>query len=362
MNQIKQENLNLEIKNNYAYGFEIPEDGICLIEIIASAKSWWQNLKDFRSFFQDDDLTVKINDIEFPKLNGKKGLFDGEVAWNGNNLRGLSKTNIFIISLNKGAHALNFLADKNPILKSIAIYAIDKTELIYSPLENNPAQDGNRRQWIAVIPVNVSIEKLGIKAIVNNYPENTDDDDIKLIIDGRIEQNTEVRSHKNWFWCGKTSHGQEKEFSRELSWEAGLHYIELWADRMPVLKSLNIALGKNNTDQYCELRQYSYKGLSGDENYNRYDKQIIEAVAFWNEEFFAQEFPPTNPLDPNLVKAMIFQESRVGYYAGAEINVMQVGNYGDPSLKVLNGDVENSEYEITNGKLWKVNYNGEACF
>ncbi|MFH1048731.1 MAG: hypothetical protein V1732_03645, partial [Patescibacteria group bacterium] len=60
--------------------FEIPEDGIYFIEIIASAKSWWQNLKSLKSFFNDDDLAVKIDDIEFPKLNGKKGLFDGEAA------------------------------------------------------------------------------------------------------------------------------------------------------------------------------------------------------------------------------------------------------------------------------------------
>jgi len=80
MNLLKKENFNKTIKNNFNYNFEIPEDGIYFIEIIAGAKSWWQNLKSLKSFFNDDDLAIKIDDIEFPKLNGKKGLFDGEAA------------------------------------------------------------------------------------------------------------------------------------------------------------------------------------------------------------------------------------------------------------------------------------------
>ncbi|MBU3965006.1 hypothetical protein KJ575_05115, partial [Patescibacteria group bacterium] len=111
MNLLKKENLNLAVKNNFNYTFEIPENGIYLIEIIASAKSWWQNLKNLKSFFNDDDLAVKIDDVDFPKLNGKKGLFDGEAAWNGNNLKGLAKTGIFLINFKKGNHTLYFLAD-----------------------------------------------------------------------------------------------------------------------------------------------------------------------------------------------------------------------------------------------------------
>jgi hypothetical protein len=241
MNQIKKETLNLEIQNSYAYTFEIPADGIYLIEIIASAKSWWQNVKSFKSFFQDDDLAVKIGAIEFPKLNGKRGLFDGEAAWNGKNLKGLSKTNALLIKLEKGLHVLNFLADQAPTLESIDIYQIDEIGLNYVP-ENNPAQDGNRRQWITLIPVNVSIKKLSIKATAKNYPDNADDDDIKLILDGKIEQNNENKAHKNWFWCGRTLRGQEKEFSRELNWQAGLHYAELWADRMSSINEIKLVL------------------------------------------------------------------------------------------------------------------------
>ncbi|MCX6800127.1 MAG: hypothetical protein NT091_03205, partial [Candidatus Falkowbacteria bacterium] len=84
------------------------------------------------------------------------------------------------------------------------------------------------------------------------------------------------------------------------------------------------------------------------ENYNRYDEEIKEVVAHWNCEFFKDIDPPEEPLDPNLVKAMIWQESRMGYTKGAEINLMQVGKIGDDSLKTLTGELP--EYWIYTGE------------
>lgn len=370
---IKKEKLNLKIRNNHTYAFEIPENGVYLIEIIASAKSWWQNLTSFKSFFQDDDLTVKIDEYEFSKLNGKKGLFDGEAAWNGNNLKGLSKTDIFLINLEKGNHTLLFSSDKNPILESIALFKIDKDEIDYVSEDNNPTQDGDRRQWITIIPVNLSIKNLNIKAGAKKYPK--DDDDIKLIIDGNIQKNESDKSHKNWFWCGRILNGQDKEFNQELNLTRGLHYVELWADKMPALRNIEILINREDESEnnyidkdeiwwvnHKEMKGYDYKGIFNNEDYNRYDDLIKKAVAYWNRIFFSGTFSPQEPLDPNLVKAIIFQESQVGYdkNSNGDVNIMQVGNYGDSSLDVLNGKGENVEYEIKNGKVWKVNYEGEA--
>lgn len=242
MDQLKKEKLNFTIKSSQDYSFEVSENGIYLIEIVASAKSWWQNLKSFKSFFQDDDLAVKTDDFDFPKLNGRRGFFDGEAAWNGNNLKGLSKTNIFLINLEKGKHTLHFLADQRPSLESVAIFKINETEINYLPKENNPAQNGNRRQWLTIIPVNVALKNLSIQAIAKNYPQDRNDDDIKIIIDGSIQKNESDKSHKNWYWCGRILNGQKKEFNRELNLENGLHYIELWADKSPVLSFIKIAL------------------------------------------------------------------------------------------------------------------------
>ncbi len=119
---VKKEDFNFEVKNEFDYSFEVDKDGVYLIEIIASAKSWWQNLfKNHRSFLEDDNLTFKLDGLEFPKFSNKKNLFNGEVSWNGNNLKGLLKTDILITGLKKGLHSLLFLAQNTPFLKSIRI-------------------------------------------------------------------------------------------------------------------------------------------------------------------------------------------------------------------------------------------------
>jgi len=97
MQFIRQEKFNKTIKENFNYSFEAKQDGLYLIEIIASCKSWKQNLIKFISFFKDDDLTVKINNTKFSKLNSKRGLFNSEVAWNGNNLKGFSLMKILTV-------------------------------------------------------------------------------------------------------------------------------------------------------------------------------------------------------------------------------------------------------------------------
>lgn len=314
---IKKDKLGISIKNNYDYSFRIPESGVYVIEIIATAKSWWQNLKGLKSFFNDDDLTLKIDGVEFPKLNGRGGLFDGEVAWNGNNLKGFSKTNIFIINLNEGRHALGFLADKNPVLESIAISRVNEEEINYLSEENNPAQDGDRRQWITIIPVNVSIKNLSIKASAKKYPEDRDDDDIKLIINGAVQKNESDKSHRNWFWCGRILDGLEKEFNRELNLEKGLHYIELWADRMPEIKSATIVMEKS-INAFEDRKTFEYilgqvQGLYGEigqevefdkipdpvEIFSKYDKEIkIASIEF--------------DIEPSILKATVAQESSFG--------------------------------------------------
>jgi len=59
----------------------------------------------------------------------------------------------------------------------------------------------------------------------------------------KFKKNQEPKSHKYWFWCGRTLKGKEKVFEKELNLAANLHYIELWADRSPEIKEIKIGLG-----------------------------------------------------------------------------------------------------------------------
>jgi len=216
---------------------KLKKEGIYGIEILASCKSWWQNF--LKSFFKDDELSVKIDGISFPKKS---------VAWSGNNLKGLKKTNIFVIHLSSEIHNLNFLADQSPFLELIRIYQIKESEISFLPRDNYPIQDGNRRQWLTIVLVNLPIKALKIEASAEEGKEfsifKRDDSDLKLIIDGEIQKNEEPKSHKNWYWCGRVLKGKEKVFERELNLKPEIHYIELWADRSPKIKEIKIILKK----------------------------------------------------------------------------------------------------------------------
>lgn len=233
---IKEEQFNKRLDDNFEWLFKIAEDGLYLIEIIASCDNWLQNWK---YFFNDDDLAVRIDDIKFGKLSGKTGLLNGEAAWNGNNLKGLKKTGIFILDLKTGKHKVDFIINKKPFLESVKVIKV-ANEISYLPEKYKQAQDGNGRQWISIASADLPLRNLKISAKAEKREQ--DSDDIKLIIDGKIQKNKESEKFKNWYWCGSFDKGKEKLFKEETNFEKGLHYIELWADRMPILNTVELSL------------------------------------------------------------------------------------------------------------------------
>ena len=253
MHQVFEKGLDKIIEEKeFISDFNIDEERIYALEITATAKSWWQNLINLRSFFKDDDLTIKIDNFEFPKRGLKqKRLFDGEVAFNGNNLKGKKKTDLFLIKLDKGKHILTFLADQKPKIHSIRIYQLEKNEeeeINYFPKDNYPIEDGDRRQWLTIVLVNLGLKFLKIIASAKQGRSflffKRDDADLKLIINRKIQENQEPKSHRYWYWCGRTLKGKEKTFEKELNLPSGIHYLELWVDRSPEVKEIKIGIGE----------------------------------------------------------------------------------------------------------------------
>src|SRR3989344_5132755 len=357
MNLVQEEKPNKRIEKEFKYNFEIKNEGLYVIEISARAKSWLQNTLKLISFFKDDDLAVRIDDIEFPKLSRKRGLFDSEAAWNGNKLKNLRQINLFFINLKTGEHSLDFIVNQSPYLETIKIYqSASEQNIVFEPAKNYKIEKGNRRPWFNFILIDIGFEKLKIQASADQG--KSDDDDLQLKINGKRQINDAANAHKYWYWCGRVLKGQSKTFYKEFNLSAGLHYVELWADNSPVLESVKLVFlekDKNNGKD-LSLAPYTYKGVNGDEDYNRYDAVIEEVVDYWNNEFLKDTDPPEKLLDPNLVKAILYQESRVGYDPNnnGEINVMQVGNEGDPSLKTLRGELV--EYWIHNGEQIQLKY------
>ncbi|MBU1180140.1 hypothetical protein KJ885_04310 [Patescibacteria group bacterium] len=342
----------------FDYKFSIHKDDLYSITIEATCKSG-----KFLGLFGGEDLRVEIDDKELREVpaKGKPQYFNIASSWNGTRVKGLIKTVIFILELNKGEHFIKFIPKKGTIIeKEPKIKPIKKQEKI---IKNIQAQDGNRRPWVTVALIDKPLNILDISLICEK--RFMDSDDIKLIINGKIFKNKKSKVWgKNWYWRGSQLRGKAKIERFYPKLKKGVHYIEFWADRMPILQEVEIDMRMRPDDKKggpgeIVIKQFSYKGTNGKENYNQYDKEIKTAIDHWNRKFLNDKYPQKEPLDPNLVKAMIYQESRVGYYPGGEVDVMQVGHKDDPALKTLNGELK--EWWINHkGKKEQLNYKGKA--
>lgn len=244
MRLVREEKIFKEITGKYSCGFTFPEDGVYLIEIIASAKSWWQNFKASRSFFKDDDIFLYLDGEELTTSQYTKK--DARSAWNGNELCGLEKTVIIAVNLSKGKHAVDLKPDQSPYLKSLVIYKVEEKDKInYIPTQNNPAQKGEGRPWLSCIILDLFITSLSIAAKVNK--NRGDDDDIKLVVNGKIQKNDDKRAHQDWYWCGKALKGKDKKFFKDINSKTKQYNIDLYSDKTPYLVKIEIGIKPANT-------------------------------------------------------------------------------------------------------------------
>ena len=119
-----------------------------------------------------------------------------------------------------------------------------------------------------------------------------------------------------------------------------------------------ITLEAEQSQQVSVIRPKPYNLGPNGEDYNLYDVFIAETVYHWNQEFNVQTNSPPVLLDPNLVKAIIYVESKMGHYPVKKghypsyPDVMQMANPTDPGIHVLRDDrLKKTEYEIQEGKI-----------
>ena len=238
---IKEGTFNKAINKNFVYEFNVEEKSIYAIEISARCKSWLQNTGRLISFFKDDNLAIALNGLEFTKLSGKTGVFDGEAVWNGNKLKNLRQTNIFISHLLPGKQNVGFTIKQKPFLEFIKIYQIETTELNIKPEPGYQPENGNSRPYLVIIPAGIRVNKIKVSASADKE-RGKDDQDLQIKIGGKIELNSTAKSHKNWYWCGNVLKGENKIFERNVNFVGGVHYIELWADQNPQIGELLLTL------------------------------------------------------------------------------------------------------------------------
>ncbi len=358
---IDSQKLSKIIKEPYVFTLKTDNSAIYLIEITASVKSRLQN----HSFNKqaDDELSIQI--VDQPDILHKVK----SAIWNGNELKNLQKTVVLIIYLEKGNHQWQLIPKNKPYIEQINVYQNCDDKIEFIPAINNPSQDGNCRPWYSLILLNLGLEKITVRAKAKKQSFSFDDDDLKIVInDGNPFKNETNKSHKDWFWCGKILKGKSKEFSYELNISKEIHTIDFYADRTPLLEKL---IFEFKTPFQPVIKIQPYKNIDQND-YNRFDNEIVNAVDFWNNEFSKQKYSPDELLDPNLIKAIIYIETRMGYGSGSNSaypDVMQVADELNPAIHTLNNDgwidpntgkiTRESEF-INENEFWIMDYNNKA--
>lgn len=307
-----------KITKQFEDSFQVSKKGIYFITIKAKCKPG-----KILGLFGGEGLRVEIDGRKLREVPAKKKpqYFDIPSAWNGTKLKGLSKTVIFILSLEKGKHTIIFVPKRGAVIE-------DKPKVTKIKNPNDlkldlqvQAKDGNRRSWISLVLVDLPLRIFDVR--VKCEKRKWDSDDVKLIIDGEIQKNEKSKWWgRNWLWQGRQLNGKIEERRFYFNLEELTHYIEFWADRMPIVNNIWLYLGIKQEDKkeekqimpktsddiiklidklYAEIgKKVEFEKLPVPiKNFTKYDKYI---------EVAAKEFG----VDPIILKATIAQESSFG--------------------------------------------------
>lgn len=230
------------ITQPFSHPFVIQKAGLYAITIVATCRSGIQTGQA-----GGEDLRVEIDGLQLREIPpvARTQLFNIPPTWNGSQLQDKPQTVIFILRLSKGDHSINFI----PYRGAEILYVPDVKEMTdahnLSFYPEVQADDSERQPWYVLALINLPLASLTIDATA--YWRWFDSDDIKLIVDGTIKTNSSSFLRRQWLWAGSIlkklsqNERQEKTFTENLP--QGDHYIELWADRMPILHKIKIELG-----------------------------------------------------------------------------------------------------------------------
>lgn len=341
MKSIIRKQYNKTLEHSFDDSFDL-EKGLYLFEITASAQSWWQNTTGRRALLKQDSLTLTLNSKELFPLPQKRKLLADDL-WNGNILRGNSQTIYLLTNLLKGSVSIGFSVHGKPFLQELVIYSIIDGEVAF---QNLSPSKRDRIPWLTfLMSEGVMLNSISLSVIAGVV--GGDDQDLQLVIDGKKELNQKNISHKEWYWCGYALRGKSLKFERRFENGNESSRIDLLADGTPIVQSL---IYKIQVAQVDHPVPRLYRPGPRGEDYNTYDALIAKVVYDWNQEFLAKKQPAPSPLDPSLVKAIAYQESRLGYGANT-VNypvypdIMQVGDTRNPAIHALRSEKEFQERE-----------------
>jgi hypothetical protein len=109
---------NRKIKENFDYEFEVSKRGLYSISVIARCYSGKQIKQK-----GGEDLRIEIDNQSFREIPPEKNiqLYNIPPAWNGTELKGLKKTVVFILWIEKGNHKITFIPNKGTFIEALEI-------------------------------------------------------------------------------------------------------------------------------------------------------------------------------------------------------------------------------------------------
>lgn len=230
------------IKDPLSLTLTASKGGWYLVSVSARVKSKKQRGKDETN---DEDLTVKIDEMVFfhPRSQGR--LKDSPAAFSGGQLHNKLKTVYLITYLTSGNHQITLNPQFGAEVEEVTYEKIAIEDSKVNLSMNKQAEKANDRPWITLVLDDLSLKSITAEATVKwRFP---DGDDVKLITNGKIKRNPRSILHKNWIWASSILHKifgketREKTFQEDLP--KGLHYIEFHADESPTLHKITLDLG-----------------------------------------------------------------------------------------------------------------------
>ena len=191
----------------------------------------------------DEDLTFTLDGRKFPKLNTKNNVSNSPAAFSGGSLHGLAKT-VYLLSFLRGReHNLVLITDQpssTATFESLDIFTLSLSETL--SLDNiQQAEDGDRRPWLTFALVDLPLKNFLVRLSLEK--RFVDSDDVKVIIDGRTALNHRNTWRKLWYFVAASLGGSFQANSFTTNLPPNLHYLELFADRMPTLKGVVFNFG-----------------------------------------------------------------------------------------------------------------------
>lgn len=145
-----------KVTSGFSHTISIKQFGLYAISITARCQG-----KRFFGLWKEQNLRLEINGRQLREIPPEKNiqLFNIPPAWNGTELRGLSKTVVFILPLNVEDYTCTFFAEPEATIEKFEYKLLPDVRNIVFDV-NEKAEDGDKRPWYTFALLNLPLQTL----------------------------------------------------------------------------------------------------------------------------------------------------------------------------------------------------------